>query len=110
MRYLTMAKEFPADHPRRGEPTLFVEKIMESIAAGGGPSKHHTVRAGEARGIKTDETISLRVWSGKPMHTPQSEIAKVKVRVRPIHVERLAHATVCYLTDTMETKIGRAHV
>jgi len=44
----------------------------------GSEMKHHTIRAGKR--FKTGEMASLRVWSGKPYHSPQIEFAQVRVK------------------------------
>ena len=77
-RVITFSRYFPSYHPRKGEPTYFVEKIWKSI----GNSwfmhnvdkidlsievfnhckpKHHTIRAGQR--WKVGEKFSPCVWS-----------------------------------------------
>lgn len=91
MRHIrTLSRTFPAYHPRKGEPTFFMEKFWASIGMNDDeiisqfiwPSdwfnqshepKHHTIRAGHH--IKVGDTISFRVWSGKPYRSKQIIIA-----------------------------------
>lgn len=98
-RVITFSRVFPATHPRKGEPTFFVEKIWESIyldqyntivaeqfdfsklhaigidiyANGKYPAKHHTIRGGNR--WKVGDKFSPRVWSGKPYASKQIVIA-----------------------------------
>lgn len=92
-RVLTFSRTFPAYHPRKREPTLFVEKLWNSI---GLPDinfnglaiehlyytrhepeevgyKHHTIRSGKR--WKVGDKFSPRVWSGKPYASKQIKIA-----------------------------------
>lgn len=89
-RVLTFSRQFPSYHPKAGQPTHFVEAIMNSIyptmpapkqavrlydnpnfATIG--TKHHTIRAGHR--WKVGDWFSPRVWSGKPYHSKQITIA-----------------------------------
>jgi len=91
-KVITFSRTFPFYHPRKGEPTYFVEKIHKSI--GGKYSKdfpepeelnfdagyflecepkHHTIRAGHH--FKVGNWFSPRVWSGKPYHSKQIIVA-----------------------------------
>lgn len=101
-RILTFSRVFPAYHPRKGEPTYFVEKIWKSLSEktnGYDPSggyqdaydnhfhpmgkglknihqfepKHHTIRAGNR--WKVGDKFSPRVWSGKPYASKMITIA-----------------------------------
>lgn len=91
-RVITFSTKFPSHHPRKGEPTYFVEKIQESIVLLGKLeitdeqlkigkaitkdivwAKGHTIRAG-ARWNKGDK-FSPRIWSGKPYASKQIAIA-----------------------------------
>jgi len=101
-KVITFSRTFPAYHPRKGEPTYFVEKFWQSI---GLPekefsfnlpdeyqhfmrgdnseiwAKHQTIRAGNR--WKVGDKFSPRVWSGKPYNSkqiiiaPDTEIKKV---------------------------------
>jgi len=101
-RVLTFSTKFPAHHPRKGEPTFFVDKIWEAIkpsvevmaeyyskmngvhyihdpkGKGTYPPtpfepKGHTIRAGNR--WKVGEKFSPRVWSGKPYASKQITFA-----------------------------------
>ena len=90
MRVITFARYFPSYHPRKGEPTQFVEKInaglselgiivnlhdirvipdwSESVFEDCEP-KYHTIRAGHR--WKVGDKFSPRVWSGRSYNSPQ---------------------------------------
>lgn len=92
-RVITFSRVFPSYHPRKGEPTYFVEKVWESlypeIVGWEGffklneqfniglnniyEPKHHTIRAGNR--FKEGDYFSPRVWSGKPYRSKQIVIA-----------------------------------
>lgn len=97
MRHIrTLSRTFPSYHPRKGEPTFFVEKFWRALTDEGidlsqytnqdgledeamnfrdgtFDPKGHTIRKGNR--IKVGDTISFRVWSGKPYHSKQIIIA-----------------------------------
>lgn len=58
--------KFPKDHPKNGEPTLFVEKILSG-------KKLHTIRAGNR--WKEGMKFSPRVWSDIPYKSKQFQFA-----------------------------------
>ena len=98
-RVITFSRTFPATHPRKGEPTFFVERIWKSLyklnLTGDAldvcinnyfkevgellayndiaNTKYHTVRSG--RRWKVGDKFSPRVWSGKPYCSKQIIIA-----------------------------------
>jgi hypothetical protein len=92
-KVITFSRYFPAHHPRKGEPTYFVEQIYNGVYsindwsdALGSPTnytmnlnakitgiKHHTIRAGNR--WKVGDKFSPRVWSGKPYNSKQIIIA-----------------------------------
>jgi len=101
-KVLTFSRVFPSYHPRKGEPTYFVEKIWNSLWLNGkrdidykmvcdlNPDKdiwdywmkierleqnpkHHTIRAGHR--WKVGDKFSPRVWSRKPYQSKQIIIA-----------------------------------
>ncbi len=93
-KVMTFSRYFPAYHPRKGEPTYFVEGIWESIRNNQNidspqyhymkfesdimrwkqyQPKHHTIRAGNR--WKVGDKFSPRVWSGKPYNSKQIIIA-----------------------------------
>ena len=97
-----LSRQFPAYHPKAGQPTYFVEKVWKSI---GLPEKEicfnaqdeyqnflranssevfekpHTIRAGN--NVKVGDMLRFFVWRGKPYHskqiivTPYFEVKKV---------------------------------
>lgn len=97
-KVLTFSKSFPAYHPRKGQPTFFVEKIwlwMVNVDGYSYPEhfpefkkivkiediltqypasgKGHTIRRGNR--WKVGDKFSPRVWSGKPYQSKQVIIA-----------------------------------
>lgn len=89
-KVITFSRVFPADHPKAGEPTYFVEKLVKSFNQIRPPHdvpdeifskemyyicepKHHTIRSGNR--WKAGDTFSPRVWSGKPYQSKQIIIA-----------------------------------
>jgi len=100
MKVITFSTRFPAKHPKAGQPTYFVEKIMASLADCiegwkmyddfvlydwhqyyNASPKNHTVRAGNR--WKEGELFSPRVWSGKPYASKQIEFAP------PIQIKKI---------------------
>jgi hypothetical protein len=99
MKVLTFSRHFPKGHPRAGEPTWFVERVMAGIAEDYYPNyqmpkdftqydwhqyynctvlKRHSIRAGSR--WKPGDMASLRVWSDKPYRSKQIEFAQVEVK------------------------------
>lgn len=99
-RVITFSRTFPAYHPKKGQPTYFVEKFLrsfftkeefeysevnpyvdyyfeltEDLQLDGVyfDPKHHTIRAGHR--WKAGDYFSPRVWSGKPYNSPMITIA-----------------------------------
>ena len=88
MRVITFSRFFPAYHPRKGEPTYFIEKIWAGLADitdrmqgsvdmdfheyYNGVPKWHTIRAGNR--WKVGDMFSPRYWSGKPYASKQELI------------------------------------
>jgi hypothetical protein len=109
MKVITYSRQFPATHPRKGEPTGFVEKIWDGLIELGEISlskccelsretgigdvtihqlkktlpqpKWHTIRAGHR--WKVGDWFSPRVWSGKPYASKQVEFAP------PIQIKKI---------------------
>jgi hypothetical protein len=74
---VTVSKFFPGFHPKKGEETGFVEKILSG-------EKIHTIRGNlelwEKRIAEVQEgkaVLSLRYWSGKPYRSPQVEFKQL---------------------------------
>ncbi|MND76074.1 hypothetical protein D3C80_677110 [compost metagenome] len=106
-KVITFSRQFPAYHPKAGEPTYFVEKIWKYLYVNGEcpdllnsfindyialnidvfkgynniSRKFHTIRSGKR--WKAGDMFSPRVWSGKPYNSnmitiaPDIEIKKV---------------------------------
>lgn len=90
---ITLSQNFPAKHPRKGEPTDFRTKFLSArysqeggtlYVASDGKRKLHTIRANYELWRKRFEQIkrgeaclSVRQWSGKPYCSKQIEIARL---------------------------------
>jgi len=89
-KVMTFARQFPAKHPRAGQPTYFVEKIWACLADMlpdfsipdvdgdfheyyNATPKNHTIRAGSC--WKVGGKFSPRSWSGLPYRSQQIIIA-----------------------------------
>lgn len=88
-KVITFSRYFQKSHPQAGEPTFFVEKILNSLNLTDlnknplpdlndffivlGDGKHHTIRSGNR--FKAGDKFSPRVWSGKPYASKQIAIA-----------------------------------
>lgn len=88
-RVITFSRVFPSYHPRKGEPTYFVEKVLKGLPHTGmrepyglevdlgmmieADIKHHTIIAGHR--FKVGDWFSPLVWSGKPYNSKQIVIA-----------------------------------
>ena len=93
-KVITFSTHFPIYHPKAGQPTFFVEKILAGLSDRHYPDfkipkefknydwyeyyncnlqKHHTIRAGHR--WKVGDKFSPRIWSGKPYRSKQIIIA-----------------------------------
>lgn len=99
-RVITFSTKFPSTHPKKGEPTFFVEKMYNSlyllkvvpkpledifnfkIKA----QKHHTMRSGNR--WKVGDKFSPRIWSGMPYKSKQIVID------RDIEIKKIFDVTV----------------
>lgn len=100
------SRYFPKGHPKAGESTRFVEKILNCFrenfqlpdsfkpridnyatllkgedylkAVAIRDLKHHTIRTGSR--YKPGDMVSLRVWAGRPYRSKQIEFAQVEVK------------------------------
>lgn len=90
-RIITFSRTFPAYHPKAGEPTNFVEKLVNAFQEIGTTifeideldlkhcpwehmgNKWHTIRAGHR--WKAGDKFSPRVWSGRPYNSKMVTIA-----------------------------------
>lgn len=117
MKVITFSRFFPAYHPRKGQPTYFVEKIWKGLYEDNSDvpfphemagiwsaycemdvqPKHHTIRAGHR--WKVGDWFSPRVWSGKPYRSKQAEIGE-PLQIKKIWMFRLSHDS--YYLDEQE--------
>lgn len=74
---ITVSEKFPATHSRRGQETKFIEKIRKGL-------KKHTIRSNYWFWFKRiteinkgNAYLSIRIWSGKPYASKQTEIMKL---------------------------------
>lgn len=100
MKVMTFSRFFPAYHPRKGEPTFFIEKMMAGFADKGNGwvmldefilydwyeyynaiPKWHTIRAGKR--WKVGDMFSPRIWSGKPYASKQVTFSE------PIEIKKI---------------------
>lgn len=116
-KVIMVSRTFPAYHPRKGQPTYFIEKIWKSLlnmdadvadhiyevgkilpnyqyaddvlmAVDNSIPKNHTIRNGKR--WHTGDKASLRVWSGLPYRSPQITIApEVELIVKDIEITKL---------------------
>lgn len=100
MKVIIISRQFLQNHPKAGQPTFFVDKILKTLRSTGfislenvalfekykesfgAPSskqgdKFHTIRPGKR--WKSGEMASLRVWSDKPYNSHQVEFARVRL-------------------------------
>lgn len=75
---LPLASRFPAGHLKRGQLTGFPEKVIKG-------TKIHTFREDPGKWAYNMELInshnaelSIRRWIGRPYHTPQLEVKRLK--------------------------------
>jgi hypothetical protein len=105
MRYLTFATQYPSHHPRKGEPTGFIEKIWESLelVAQHHCNNHltqwanwvseinqfhpkgHTVRGGY--NWKPGDVFNPKIWTGKPYWSKQLAFADPITVLKTYHFE-----------------------
>lgn len=93
----TFSRYYPKGHPKEGQATFFVEKLVKSLHQQGFKPwdipddifitemyylcepKKHTIRAGKH--FKPGDIFSPRIWSGKPYASKQIIIAQdIKVK------------------------------
>lgn len=97
-RVTTFSTSFPSYHPRKGNPTLFVERVWAGLLQidydlysdylhpDGRPDrikyseyykdfdpKYHTIRAGSR--FKAGDFMLPRIWTGKPYRSKQFQFA-----------------------------------
>jgi hypothetical protein len=67
MKPITFSRNFPATHPRKGEPTGFADAIRTG-------RKIHTIRAGYR--WKVGDVFEPREWTGAPYRSKQQAIGE----------------------------------
>lgn len=86
-KVITFSRNFQSTHPRKGDPTYFIEKILLAFGEadevklneefGEIPKpKKHTIRNGKR--FKNGEKFSPRYWSEKPCSSPQVQFSDEK--------------------------------
>lgn len=99
---LTVSQVFPATHPRKGEPTNFIDQIREGI-------KIHTIRNNvelwTKRAVEINAgraVLSVRVWSGKPYRSSQVEVFDfTSIGIQIIELTMLG-----FFIDTIESDVS----
>lgn len=98
MRVITVSRTFPGYHPKAGEPTYFVEKILAGLGliTIDDPVwelilaldwKYHTIRAGNR--WKVGDMASLRYWQGKPRQKGSKQIEFAQVEIKKVFEIRI---------------------
>ena len=82
-KVITLSRNFLKGHPKAGQPTHFVEKVLKALGFIHSETdvrvwesvspKIHTIRSGKR--WKTGDMCSLKAWSDKPYNSPQIAIA-----------------------------------
>ena len=107
---ITLSRNFPAKHPRHGEPTNFDIQTanafwiinMNDVGLSHVGMKLHTIRGNYELWSKRFEQIyagkaclSLRYWTGKPYHSKQTEIVKLTkedgIGLQKAYIDRLQY-------------------
>ncbi len=114
-KVITFSRVFPAYHPKKGQPTLFAEKLINSFrndknfaelvydlgdklgymyaddilsVIDSVEPKNHTIRSGNR--WKVGDNFSPRVWSGKPYNSKQIILAP------DIEIKKVWNIEVCH--------------
>ena len=81
---ITVSTVFPKTHPKAGQPTNFVQQIIDTFHPNKPPGKIHTIRENFEYWSKVAEEVnsgravlSLRTWSGVPYNSKQNEFAEL---------------------------------
>jgi len=123
-KVITFSRTFPSYHPKAGQPTHFVEammnslyplnlpiyggkencppKFLESLTKGNVGYKHHTIRAGHR--WKAGDYFSPRVWSGKPYQSKQIQFAP-DIQIKKTWDFEMDSAGVCVIAKPGEQLI-----
>lgn len=89
MKYIMISREFPRGHVNEGRLTGFAGSILQG-------KKIHTIRGNACR-FKAGETVSLRMWGGRPYRSKQVEFTRVRiVRIEPLRLVRCSEGLRAY--------------
>lgn len=81
MKYIMFSRKFPAYHPKKGQDTEFITKVMASLFDTDKfevAPKHHTIRGGSR--WKVGDVFSARYWEGLPYRSRQIEFAEIQIK------------------------------
>lgn len=85
---ITVSEKFPSNHPRKGEPTNFVDQIFMG-------KKIHTIRGNYELWAKRiaqveagEAMLSLRTWEGRPYFSKQIEFLRLW-KVHGVGIEKV---------------------
>lgn len=96
-RVITFSQTFPSYHPRKGQKTYFVTKIIASLSGCIDETlyedgsefnlislapKHHTIRAGHR--WKVGDKFSPRVWSDAPYRSKQIQFTANEIEIKKV--------------------------
>lgn len=134
MSVITFSRFFLSDHPRAGQPTHFVERIIGNLillqkpyygselwhqpivtnegvsqVAGDIMYKGHTIRLGQR--FKEGEWFDPRVWSGAPYRSKMIQFAPAIqiVKIWNFHIDQCGVASIDgkYIDEETEKKLAR---
>jgi len=82
---IMLSKNFPAKHPKAGQPTFFRDKVMNAVLRNNEAwQKEHTIRANyllwekRIKEVREGKAIlSLRQWTDKPYRSKTVEITRL---------------------------------
>lgn len=92
MKEIMFSTFFQSSHPRKGDPTFFIEKIIKGLDGNGEVDpfvkkmvivspitqcfapKYHTIRKGN--NFKIGDHVNFKVWSGKPYQSKKVIFAR----------------------------------
>lgn len=103
MRQMMFSTVFPKGHPREGQPTEFVQKILKALSMLDHnismqtqyEPKWHTIRAGE--NWKPGDVFQPKIWSGRPYNTKTINIATPITVAQTWALEKSEHTATFYL-------------
>ena len=108
MKQIIFSTKFPATHPRKGQPTYFIEKIWAGLADQGqtmddfdylemdfheyynASPKLHTIRAGKR--WKEGDEFQGKIWSGRPYWSKTIIVTPI------LTVERVYYLSMIFLS------------